>query len=539
MAGTGTTGTKGASTKGSATPRKGEGVTQPRLGVVGYLRWGWRQLTSMRTALFLLLLVAVAAVPGSVFPQRSIDPARTADWINEHPDAGPILDRLGAFEVYATPWFSAIYLLLFISLVGCIVPRSIAHAKALRSRPPKAPTRLARLEAHTVTEVEGELEEVREAARAALRRKRFRVASHDDVSVSAESGYLKETGNLVFHTSLVALIIGVAVGHLWGWKADIIVPEGSSFVATSTRFDTYAPGPLVDDDSIPAFELTVTEMTADFNDREPGAATFGQPRDFEAHVEGTTAEGEPIEEVIKVNHPLAVDGSSAFLLGNGYAPVVTVKDADGEVLYSGPTPFLAQDGNYRSTGAIKVGAADPQMGLIGLFLPTAVIDDEQGPISVFPDTRNPALAMSLYEGDLYPDGAPQSVFTLDTDSMTAVEAEEGDDQARLWLQPGEGATLPGDRGTITFDGVERFAGLSVRHDPGQQVTLVSALLALAGLVVTLTMKRRRVFVRLGEAEDGRVRVAVGGMSRDDDDRLGEIVAEVVEDIEARRATVGG
>ena len=83
-------------------------VAQPRLGPVGWLRWTWRQLTSMRTALFLLLLLAIGAIPGSTFPQRSIDPARTAAWIADHPTAGPVLDRLGFFEVYASPWFAAI-----------------------------------------------------------------------------------------------------------------------------------------------------------------------------------------------------------------------------------------------------------------------------------------------------------------------------------------------------------------------------------------------------------------------------------------------
>ena len=70
-------------------------VTQPTLNARGWLRFLWRQLTSMRTALFLLLMLAVAAVPGSVFPQRNIDATRTADWIADHPTAGPILDRLG------------------------------------------------------------------------------------------------------------------------------------------------------------------------------------------------------------------------------------------------------------------------------------------------------------------------------------------------------------------------------------------------------------------------------------------------------------
>jgi cytochrome c biogenesis protein len=511
-------------------------VTQPRLGAIGYLRWGWRQLTSMRTALFLLLLLAIGAVPGSVFPQRSLDPARTEDWIARHETTGPWLDKLGAFEVYSSPWFSAIYLLLFISLIGCIVPRTAVHWKSLRSKPPRAPKRLARLEAHADGEVAGDLEQVREAATRVLRKRRFRVASHDDASVSAEKGYAKETGNLVFHTALVTLIIGVAVGHLWGWKADVVVPAGDSFVNTVTRYDTFAPGPLVDESSLAPFGMKVTKMTADFNDREPGAQTFGQPRDFEAHVTGTTADGEDFTDVVKVNHPLEMQDATVFLLGNGYAPVVTVKDADGKVLYSGATPFLAQDGNYRSTGAIKVGAATPeQFGFMGLFLPTAYIDPDQGPVSVFPDTKDPALALSMYTGDLYPGGRPQSVFTLDTESMDKVTNAKGTDQLRIWLTPGEGANLPDNRGTITFDGVERFAGFSVRHDPGKGLTLWSALAALAGLIATLTIKRRRVFVRL--VQDGDVvRVDVGGMSRDDDDGLPEVVQEIRDELVGQSRT---
>ena len=42
--------------------------TLPRLGPLGWARWAWRQLTSMRTALFLLLLLAIAALPGSIWP---------------------------------------------------------------------------------------------------------------------------------------------------------------------------------------------------------------------------------------------------------------------------------------------------------------------------------------------------------------------------------------------------------------------------------------------------------------------------------------
>ncbi|HEY7718546.1 MAG TPA: cytochrome c biogenesis protein ResB [Pedococcus sp.] len=513
-------------------------VAQPALGLRGWLRWTWRQLTSMRTALFLLLLLAVAAVPGSIWPQRSIDAARTADYIARNPELGPWLDRLGFFEVYASPWFAAIYLLLFISLVGCVVPRTRVHLRAMRARPPKAPARLERLGAHAGREVAGAAPDVLAAAEAELRARRFRVHRHDDASVSSERGHLKETGNLVFHLALILVIIGVGVGHLFGWKGDVIVPVGQGFANTLSRYDTFSPGPWVDPADLAPFAVEVDRLDATFEERVTGRGQFGQPRDFTAHVRATDEPGaKPREETIKVNHPLEMDGASVFLLGNGYAPVVTVRDGKGDVVYREATPFLAQDNNYKSVGAIKVSGATPQLGFFGLFLPTAVINEETGPSSVFPDARKPALALGLYEGELFPEGRPQSVYTLDTQKLTQITNAKGTDALRIWLEPGQTFELPGGRGSITFEGLERFAGLSVRSDPGKELTLVAALLALAGLVASLVVRRRRVFVRVSPgAEPGRTVVSVGGMAKDDDDTLAEVVGEILDAVERRMGT---
>jgi cytochrome c biogenesis protein len=514
-------------------------MTQPTLGARGWLRWMWRQLTSMRTALFLLLLLAIGAVPGSIWPQRSIDAARTADYIAQHPELGPWLDRLGFFEVYASPWFAAIYLLLFVSLVGCVLPRSRVHWRAMRAQPPRAPGRLERLGAHAEREVAGSREDVLAAARAELRGRRFRVHSHDEHSVSSERGYLKETGNLVFHLALILVIIGVAIGHLFGWKGDVIVPVGQGFANTLSRYDTFSPGPWVDAQDLSPFAVGVDRLDATFEENVTGRGQFGQPRDFTAHVTATDEPGgTPREETIKVNHPLEMDGASVFLLGNGYAPVITVRDGEGNVVYRDATPFLAQDNNYKSVGAVKVTGARPQqLGFFGLFLPTAVISEEQGPSSVFPDAKKPALALGLYEGELFPEGRPQSVYTLDTQKLTQVKNAKGTDVLRIWLEPGQTFELPGGRGSITFDGVERFAGLSVRSDPGKELTLVSALLALAGLIASLVIRRRRVFVRVSPgAEAGRTVVAVGGMAKDDDDTLAEAVGEILDAVERRMGT---
>ena len=108
----------------------------------------------MRTALVLLLLLALAAIPGSVIPQSGVDALEVTRWKQEHPKLTPIYEKLDLFSVFDSIWFSAIYLLLVLSLVGCIVPRCFVYAKALRAQPPQTPRNLSRLPDHVTYETD-------------------------------------------------------------------------------------------------------------------------------------------------------------------------------------------------------------------------------------------------------------------------------------------------------------------------------------------------------------------------------------------------
>ncbi len=241
------------------------------------LRW-WRQLTSMRTALLLLFLLAIAAVPGSMLPQRGLNPLKVDDYFAAHPKLAPFLDRLSAFDVFAAPWFAAIYLLLFVSLIGCLVPRMRLHARALWRRPPEAPRHLDRLPvSETLPTVATAPEALAQTVRATLRRKRWRstvrIGADGTVTVSAEKGYLRETGNLLFHFALVAVLAGVALGGLWGWKASILVTEGDEFCNTVQAYDQFMPGRLVGDATLPPFCVALDDFRATYLDN-------GQPKDY-------------------------------------------------------------------------------------------------------------------------------------------------------------------------------------------------------------------------------------------------------------------
>lgn len=539
----------------SGSTRRPDDIAQPRLGPLGWARWVWRQLTSMRTALMLLLLLAIAAIPGSIWPQRSVDPALVSAYVRNNPELGKWLDRLQMFDVFSSPWFASIYLLLMVSLVGCLVPRSKAHWRSIRAQPPAAPSRLTRLPAYTRVEVASagqggaSSQAVVEATHAVLKRHRFRMRKPTDnatrVDVAAESGYAKETGNLVFHIALLGVIISVAIGHLWGWRGEVILPEESSFTSLAAQYDTFAPGPLVNEDELPPFVMRLDSMTVSFETQAEGAQ-FGAPREFSAKVSTADAPGEPLgEERLAVNDPLHTNGASVFLLGNGYAPVVTVRDGDDNVLFSDAVPFLPQDDNYTSTGAIKVSGAEPELGFYGAFLPTARFDEELGPTSDFPDLVDPQLAIGIYEGDLFPGGAPQSVYVLDTAGMEQIPDASGE-PATLLLRPGQTMDLPDGRGTVTLDSVARWSGLVVRHDPGRLPVLISAISVLGGLILMLAVRRRRVFVRVidepGDIDAGGGRhtgLEVAGLVKGSDPGLQALVERLCAEIVERSKNSGG
>ena len=188
-------------------------IEQPQLGLLGWGRWIWRQLTSMRTALLLLLMLAVAAVPGSVYPQRSADPNGVTQFFDREPQLAQVLDALQMFDVYTSVWFSAIYILLFISLIGCVLPRTAVHIRNLRESVVATPSKLSRMPAFTEVKIaDSETADVVERALNLLKKQGYRAEIQGN-SVSAERGYLRETGNLVFHLSLIGVLIEIEYKH--------------------------------------------------------------------------------------------------------------------------------------------------------------------------------------------------------------------------------------------------------------------------------------------------------------------------------------
>lgn len=489
------------------------------------LRWVWRQLTSMRTALVLLLMLALGAVPGSIIPQSGVDSLATSNWQADHPKLTPIYEKLGLFSVYDSAWFSAIYILLMVSLVGCIVPRTLVYWRGLRAKPPAAPRNLSRLPDHASYSTPEDPDAVLERARAALRGRRYRVLVSTD-SVSAERGYLREAGNLLFHLSVLVVLVGFAVGGLFGYKGGVVLVVGQGFSNNLTQYDDFDPGSLFRSGSMEPFSFTVDDFEVDWLTSGPRA---GMARGFAAHMEyQEKPDGEVKDYALRVNHPLSIGGTDVFLIGHGYAPVLTVRDGNGDVVSSGPTVFLPLDQTFQSFGVLKAPDAAPtQIALEGEFYPTVAFSKRTGSyFSAFGNLADPLVSMLVYTGDLgMNSGVPQSVYSLDKSGTTMLKKENGAPY-RLDLRPGETVKLPDGLGSVSFEGIERWNKIQISQTPGKWVALSGVVLALVGLLGSLFIRPRRVWVRVGREGDGTL-VEVAALERSGGGDTAAVVDEVV------------
>lgn len=529
-------------------PEPAPGIQQPRLGPLGWLRFLWRQLTSMRTALVLLLLLALAAVPGSLVPQRTSDPNGVVQFQQNNPEGYKILDALGLFETFASPWFSAIYLLLFVSLVGCIIPRTRHHLQALLSKPPRTPARLERLIGYTEATTSADAATAVAQGRRVLRRlgyrvERYPVAGGD--SVSAERGYLRETGNLIFHVALVGILLTVGVFGGFGYTGERILVQDSTFTNVGSDYDSFNPGRFASVNDLEPYQMRLDSFDPTYSFNQ--TTGHWDPEDYVTNLSTRTPGGSWTKQELKINDPITIGGTQVYLLGNGYAPILTIRNAQGVVVKNEPTPFLAQDANLTSNGVLKVAngltnsAGTPtQMGIQGFFRPTPS-GDEKNILSVAPQLSKKAdVFLSVYVGDLGLDGGtPQNVYTLDVKKLTLAA---GRDQATgqkvgggpIDLVRGQTATLPDGLGTITFSGIRRYVSLDIHHDPTPIPALLFALLILAGLLLSLFVPRRRMWITAVAGPDG-TRLRYAGLARGEDANLEAAVAEVVQ---RHRAALG-
>ncbi|MDR2032709.1 MAG: cytochrome c biogenesis protein ResB [Azoarcus sp.] len=295
-------------------------------------------LSSMRFAIGLLTVLAVAAIIGTVVQQN--EPANA--YLNQFGQFWePILARLGVYSVYGASGFLAILAFLVLSTMLCIIRQAVPMLREMRGFHEHAREVSLRLFAHHASLVSTLPAEARRGAvveylaGAGLR---FRIDEREDgMLIAARQGGAGRIAYFLAHAAIVLICAGGLLdGNLplalrmysggkvptsgnrpvadipasarlgqdnWSYRGNVYIPEGGSadFAVLNVN-----DGILLQ--SLP-FEVALERFRIDYYET-------GMPRRFASDLVLTdTASGERLERTLEVNKPLTYRGVTLFQSG--------------------------------------------------------------------------------------------------------------------------------------------------------------------------------------------------------------------------------
>jgi cytochrome c biogenesis protein len=506
----------------------------------------WRTLRSMRTAIILLLMLAAAAVVGSLIPQAPNSPQRVAAYQVDHPFWAKLFQAAGFFDVFGSWWFGLITTLLFVSLVACLIPRSRAMIRAARARPIQA-RELDAFPSFAERTVAVEPEAAVANAASVLRRKRYRVElDAAGGAVAAEKGALREIGSLAFHWAFLLLLIAVIVGKGTGYVGHATIVEGEGWTDARFNYSGDLRTGRFFNGGFSGTQIHVQDFHDDFR-------TSGIPMDFSSQLTLSAPDGSTEQADVRINHPVVFNGVRIYQFGFGWAPMIEVRRG-GDVLYDGPVVLGQQappGGNPLAqpwTGFVKLATLRPQIAIAVRLYPDAAAYFRSlatGVPQPMTEANAPFMEYEVWQGKLL----DNSLATLDTRFMhrtsrgligkgwtvdatrgCVVSGTSGAIPASL-----AGVTCPDGGGpaavTMAFPELRQYTTLQISRDTTVPWVLAAAILIVLGLLPALYVSRRKVWVRARPDGTGSI-LQVGGFALQRKDRFDEEFASLVDAVTA-------
>jgi cytochrome c biogenesis protein len=193
-----------------------------------------------------------------------------------------------------------------------------------------------------------------------------------------------------------------------------------------------------------------------------------------------------------------------------------------------PTTFYSEGADEIRGAANADGVHTNDIGISGFFAPTAEETSAGVYTSIAPQATNPILGLFVYKGDVGNDGVPRSVYSLDATQISTGKLKK---IGAVNLKLGQSQTLSGV--SVKFVGYRQWASMQVSHDPSQDYLLIAAVAMVIGLIGSLGVRRRRLWIRIvppvqGAVETPRTVVQVGGLARSDSGNFTDEFAGLVQ-----------
>ena len=420
----------------------------------------WDFFTSLKLAITVLIILAVASIFGTVIEQNQ----PMEKYQHVYTDASVrIMDALNLFDMYHAWWFLLLLMLFTVNLSCCTIDRLPRVVKTVRNPKTTLDEGLEKsLGMVDRWKKKGSMDAWADKYSEIMGKtigKPLVTRNSETIHLYAETGVVSRFGVYVTHTSIVIIFIGAIVGNVFGYKGYVNIPEGGTIRQVPTRGGTKP----VDLD----FAVRCNKFSLTFYNDKFGNPTQ-QPKEYASDLSIFENGREVLRKKIVVNDPLQYKG--VWFYQSSYGPT--------------------------GTATAQVLAMDPAGG------PPANLALAAGQKVDLPGYG--AITGMDYQPN-YQGAGPALLVVLE---------KQGQPSAEIWLPQGkpDSDRKRNDRYFFSFGGLSQgfFTGLQVAKDPGVNIVWVGCTLMVIGIMIAFFMSHQRLWVRLTPSADGRVDIVVAG-----------------------------
>lgn len=430
-------------------------------------------LTSLKFTITLMILLALVSVIGTVIPQN----ASPHEYLQHYgPTSYRVFKALDFPDVYHSWYFNVLLILLSLNLLACSFKSFPRIWKAVTLRTPLLTDEQVQSASCTATVKRDAAPEAITPKVAQVLRTHFAApleTVHEGGShLFCEKSKYARLGVYIIHLSVLTILLGGMLGSLWGFKGNLIIPEGER-----SRQVVLQGGSML-------YELGFDVRCDDF---EVTYYPNGAPKDYKSKLTIVEGDTPTLSKVIEVNHPLSYKGLTFYQSSWGSLSQVllTAKPRGSQ---APPQEYRVEEG-----GTFTI----PESGLtvkLNRFFTDFVIEDGR-PINRSAEPNNPAAELLI--------------------------SENGTLRHHTWVFRNfpdfHGAKNLDHEFTIKEFEQKEYTGLQVTKDPGVWVVWVGCSLMMLGILFTFFLSHRKVWVKIRQVGEKTEVVLAGSASKN---RLG-------------------
>jgi cytochrome c biogenesis protein len=436
----------------------------------------WNFFSSVKNAVYMIIIVLIASIIGTIFPQEQYIPVpKPANIFYEETYGvlGKFYYLLGFHKLFSSWWYVSLLLMIGISLVICSIDRVVPLYKALKNQTVKHSVNFLvrqKLAASVATPTDWEDKLAR--IEAALKTRKYRVRRDGD-ALLAEKGRFSRWGPYINHVGLIIFLIGALLRLVPGFYLDqyVWVRDGETKKLPETNYYVKSEGFSID-----YYDKSEFPEDLGFKDDQKVVKQYNTKAVLYENMNANLPGAEPkLQEVkrsdIIVNHPLDYNGLMLFQSGQkpntlSALNMTLVKEKSGEEIGKFKIDLYNPQTEYPINDKTKIQILE--------YYPDFELTADKKPSTKSSNPDNPAFILNVI----------------------TPETPKGE---KSWLFLGSYLAAPGQENIYSFKfsmpDLTNITGLMVRKDKSIPVIYLGCFISMLGLVMGFYWQHRRVWVQ--------------------------------------------